>query len=426
MAGASRDFQVFAKPGGAVCNLACQYCYYLSRDALYRPGDFFPMPDHILEAYIAQHIAASTEPVINFTWHGGEPTVLGLDYFRKITALQRRHLPPDRRISNGLQTNGTLLDEDWGRFFRDENFAVGLSLDGPREMHDVYRSTRTGGPTFDLAMNGYETLRRHQVSCDILCVVNNENVKHPLEVYRFFKRIGPEYLGFLPLVERDPAADGGVSPRSVPAAAFGDFLIKIFDEWKNRDIGRVMVQIFEETAQTALCRDHALCIFKETCGNLPVVERNGDFYSCDHFVDPDHQVGNILETPLADLLDSPAQKAFGRAKLETLTQYCRDCAFLAFCHGGCPKDRFIQAPDGQPGLSYLCEGYQRFFAHCQPFVRALGAEHRRRLEKPMKPSAPPLPPVKSGMKKVGRNDPCPCGSGLKYKKCCLGKENLNR
>jgi uncharacterized protein len=250
-------------------------------------------------------------------------------------------------------------------------------------------------------------------------VVHAENVQHPTEVYRFFKEIEAPYIGFLPLVEPQPDGNGGVSHRTVPAEALGNFLCAIFDEWKSRDIGRVKVQIFEEAARTAFGQEHALCIFRKTCGDVPVVEHNGDFFSCDHFVDTKHRLGNIQEIPLVDLLESRAQKAFGQAKWDTLPRYCQACEVLDMCHGGCPKDRILHTPDGEAGLNYLCAGYKRFFTHCQPFVAELSALWRRQsLEQQI-----PLPQAQDARvsPKTGRNDPCPCGSGRKYKKCCLGK-----
>ena len=375
MVQASREFQVFVKPVGALCNLDCRYCYYLEKEHLYPKDEKFQMTDETLEDYIVQHIDASPEAVIRFSWHGGEPTVLGLDYFRRIVALQRKHQPPGRSIVNGIQTNGTLLDEEWCRFFAREGFAVGLSLDGPPEMHDLYRVTKDQKPTHEQAMHGYRLLQKHGVYTDILCVVNADNVRLPLKVYRFFKQINAQYITFLPLVE--PDSKGGVSQTSVPAEAWGEFLCTVFDEWIEGDIGRVKVQIFEETARTAFNQEHSLCIFRPTCGDIPVVEHNGDFYSCDHFVDPEHLLGNIRETPLVGLLESPAQRAFGRAKQETLPRYCQECDVRAMCNGECPRNRFIATPDGETGLNYLCAGYKRFFAHCQPFVSEVAALWRR-------------------------------------------------
>jgi uncharacterized protein len=376
MVRASREFQVFTKPIGSICNLDCHYCYYLKKEHLYPEGESFRMPDETLEEYIVQHIEASPEKAIRFSWHGGEPTVLGLDFFRKIVALQRKHQPPDRRITNGIQTNGTLLDNEWCRFLAAEGFAVGLSLDGPREMHDRYRVTKEGKPTHEQTMRGYELLQRHRVYTDILCVVNAHNVRHPHRVYRFLKQINAQHISFLPMVEPQPDS-GGVTPITVPAGAWGRFLCTIFDEWKEQDIGRVKVQIFEEATRTAFNQEHSLCIFRPTCGDIPVVEHNGDFYSCDHFVDERHRLGNISETPLVELLESPAQRAFGRVKLETLPGYCRECRVRSMCNGECPKNRFLKTPDGESGQNYLCEGYKRFFTHCQPFVSEVATLWRR-------------------------------------------------
>jgi uncharacterized protein len=418
MVKASRAFQVFAKPAGSVCNLQCHYCYYLKKEDLYGKGESFRMPDDILEEYIAQHIDASSAPVISFSWHGGEPTILGLDYFRKVVALQRKHRPPGRRISNGIQTNGTLINEEWGHFLATEGFAVGISLDGPKELHDRYRVGKKQEPTHERAIRGYRLLRQHGIPPDILCVVHARNVRYPIEVYRFFKEIGASYIGFLPLVQSHPDG-GGVSDLTAPAEAFGDFLCTIFDEWLREDIGRIKVQIFEEAVATALGQEHALCIFRKNCGDIPVIEHNGDFFSCDHFVDAEHHLGNIKETALVELLESPSQRAFGQAKLDGLPHFCKACEVLAMCNGGCPKDRVLHTPDGEGGLNYLCAGYKRFFAHCRPFVSELAALwERQHLEGQPLPAWGGAP--RAGAK-TGRNDPCPCGSGRKYKKCCMGK-----
>ena len=376
MAKAARDFQVFVKPGGAVCNLECRYCYYLGKERLYPESRSFRMPDDLLEAYIVQHIEAAPDEIIRFSWHGGEPTVLGLDFFRKITALQGKHRPSRRTIANGLQTNGVLLDEEWGRFLAAEGFAVGLSLDGPPDMHDPYRVGKDGRPTHERAMRGYELLRKHGVPTDILCVVNAANVRFPTDVYRFFKRIGVSFVSFLPLVKPPTDIRPGAGSDSVPAEAWGDFLCAVFDEWVSGDIGRIKVQIFEEAARTAFKQEHSLCIFRPVCGDVPVVEHNGDFYSCDHFVDAEHRLGNILETPLADLLESPAQRAFGQAKLKTLPRTCLNCEVRDMCNGECPKNRFLRTADGEEGMNVLCAGYRRFFNHCRPFVDEVAAAWR--------------------------------------------------
>ena len=271
MARNSREFQVFAKPAGAICNLDCHYCYYLDKQDLYPDEPSHRMPDGLLEEYIVQHLDASPGPAVNFSWHGGEPTILGLDYFRKIVELQRKHQPPGRRIVNGIQTNGTLLDEEWGRFLAEEGFYVGLSLDGPQELHDGYRVTKGQKPTFKQVMGAYKLLRRHKVHVDLLCVVHNLNVHHPIQVYRFFKQMGVEYLQFLPLVERVDNGKGGVSEQTAPAEAFGTFLCAIFDEWVRQDVGKIVVQIFDEAARPALGMEHALCIFRESCGDVVVL-----------------------------------------------------------------------------------------------------------------------------------------------------------
>lgn len=373
MTRASREFQIFAKPVGALCNLGCQYCYYLKKKDLYPSGELFRMSNDILEKYIIQHIDASPEEAIFFSWHGGEPTLPGLDYFRNIIKLQRRHLPSGKRIINGLQTNGTLLSQEWVSFFADENFFVGISIDGPPELHNLYRTTIDQKPTFEQTIRGYKLLKKHQVPCEILCVVNAQNVKKPLDVYRFFRQLEAGYITFLPLVIQQSNVENGVSESTVPAKAFGEFLCTIFDEWQTSDIGKIKVQFFEEAVRTAFMQEHTLCILKETCGRVPVIEHNGDFYSCDHFVDPKHRIGNINSTHLVDLLESPAQKAFGQAKLNTLPQYCLKCEVRIMCNGGCMKDRFILTPGGEKGLNYLCAGFKLFFNHCQPFVNEIAA-----------------------------------------------------
>jgi uncharacterized protein len=419
MVKASREFQVFTKPIGSICNLSCHYCYYLKKEGLYPEGESFRMPDVLLEKYIIQHIEAAPGPTVNFSWHGGEPTLLGLDYFRKIRAFQRKHLPLNRSIFNGMQTNGTLLDEDWGRFLAAEDFTVGLSLDGPQEMHDQHRVFKGEKATQAQVMRGYRILQEHRVPCDLLCVVHAQNVRYPTQVYQFFKQIKAQYITFLPLIELEPNTGQRVSPRTVPAESWGDFLCTIFDEWKAEDIGRIKVQIFEETARTALGQEHALCIFRKTCGDIPVIEHNGDFFSCDHFVNPEYRLGNIQQVALVDLLESPAQRAFGQAKWDTLPQFCRTCEVLNMCHGGCPKDRILRTPDGQEGLNYLCAGYKTFFTHARPFVAQLSSLWRG--QSLARPDSPTKGKTIQVSPKVGRNDPCPCGSGLKYKKCCLGK-----
>lgn len=366
-----REFQIFAKPVGAACNLRCKYCYYLEKRTLYPGGRSLIMSDEILERYIIQHIAATTDETVFFSWHGGEPLQAGLETFRKIVALQKKHKPPDRKVINGIQTNGTLVNAKWASFLSSENFIVGISIDGPGELHNRYRKTPERKPTLHKALEGFEILRNHGILCEVLCVVHTGNVKYPLVVYNFFKDLGTKYLTFLPLVEKLPGKDSNVSQASVPSDEFGQFLCAIFDEWIAKDIGNVKIQVFEEAIRPAFKQEHTLCIFKEKCGGVPVMELNGDFYSCDHFVDSDHLVGNITEGTIADFLDSEKQRRFGEAKLTSLPDFCKQCEVRQMCNGECPKNRFISTPDGEPGLNYLCSGYKTFFKHCRPFVESI-------------------------------------------------------
>ena len=368
-----REFQVFTKPVGSACNLACSYCYYLCKKNLYPENEHFKMDDDILEKYIIQLIEATTDQTITFSWHGGEPLLAGLEFFRKVIKLQHKHQPAGSKIVNGIQTNGTLIDGEWCRFLAKEGFIVGISIDGPGNFHNNYRRTREDGPSLQQVIRGYKLLQKHGVIPEILCVVNAGNVRYPLVIYDYFKQIGAEYITFLPLVVKQSGSPKSVSSISVPSEEFGVFLSAIFDEWVEKDIGRIKVQIFEETARTAFNQDHTLCIFKVNCGGVPVVEHTGDFYSCDHYVDKEHLLGNIRNHSLSDYLDSEKQKSFGQAKSLALPLYCTVCEFLQMCNGECPKNRFITSPDGEKGLNYLCSGYKYFFNHCRPFVEAISA-----------------------------------------------------
>jgi uncharacterized protein len=359
------DFQVFIKPVGARCNLNCSYCYYLDKQDLYPDSQYF-IQDDLLEQYIIQHIDVSADSNIFFSWHGGEPTIAGLDFFRRAISLQRKHLPKNRTIINGIQTNGTLLNDQWGDFLKREKFIAGISLDGPDEFHDVNRPKKDGKPTFNGALRGYQLLRKYEIPCEILCVVSASNVDHPLEVYRFFKELDASFITFIPLVVKDE--EGNVSEQTVNPESFGKFLCTIFDEWKRSDIGRIKIQIIEEALRTAFGREHTLCVFKETCGRVPVIEHNGDFYSCDHFVDKEHLIGNIKDHSLSELLEDTGQISFGRRKYDSLPQYCLRCEVLKMCNGACPKDRFSQTPEGEDGLNYLCKGYRLFFNYIRPFA----------------------------------------------------------
>jgi uncharacterized protein len=370
-----KQFQIFVKPVGALCNLGCKYCYYLEKSGLYPENKKHLMTDEMLEKYIVQHLETTTDDFVLFSWHGGEPTLAGIDFYKKAVELQKKHNKKGLQIINGMQTNGTNLNDDWCRFFSDENFIVGISLDGNEEMHNKYRYTKSGQNSFQKVIAGYHLLKKYRITTEILCVLNACNEGHPLEVYNFFKSLGAKYISFLPLVNRSVETKSGVTPESVSASAFGDFLIAVFDEWLEKDIGKIEIQLFEEAFKTAFNLEHTLCIFKKTCGGVPVLEHNGDFYSCDHFVNLPHHIGNIKQAHLTALFDNPKQISFGQAKFNTLPSYCLKCEVLDMCNGECPKNRFIQTPHGENGLNYLCEGYKKFFIHCKPFIEALASFH---------------------------------------------------
>jgi uncharacterized protein len=367
----SREFQVFVKPAGARCNLQCSYCYYLDKQKLHSGNDIRIMPDDLLKKYVIQHVLATTDDVIFFSWHGGEPMLAGIDFYRKATEFQKKYLPEGKKIINGIQTNGTLIDEEWSAFFAEHEFAVGISIDGPGNLHNENRTYAGKKHSLENVLRSHRLLQENGINPEILCVVNSTNAKYPLVCYDFFKDLGVEYLTFLPLVERINNSSEEVSDRSVAASEFGNFLTTIFDEWVSKDIGRIKVQIFEEAVRTAFNQEHTLCIFKERCGGVPVVEMNGDFYSCDHFVDNEHLLGNINEQSLSFFLDHPDQQEFGNKKQTSLPGYCLKCDVLKMCNGECPKNRFILSPDGEPGLNYLCSGYKHFFNHCKHFVEAV-------------------------------------------------------
>ncbi len=366
-----REFQIFAKPVGAICNLNCSYCYYLEKKDIYPGNGSFLMSDDLLEKYVIQHIEATTDDLITFSWHGGEPLMAGIDFYGKAVALQQKYKPEGKLISNGMQTNGTMLNDEWCRFLSENGFTVGVSIDGPAEYHDLNRRTRNSKNTSDEVIKGFNLLKKYGITPEVLCVVNSANVKSPLEVYEYLKGLGPEYLAFLPLVEKDKNSSSLASANSVSAKEFGIFLSSIFDEWVEKDIGSIKIQIFEEAIRPAFGQDHTLCIFKTECGGVPVVEHNGDFYSCDHYVNSEHLLGNIKDKSLSYFLDSKKQKEFGKEKSLTLPGYCKKCEVLAMCNGECPKNRFISSPDGEAGLNYLCEGYKYFFNHCRPFVETI-------------------------------------------------------
>ena len=376
-------FHIMAKPRGAICNLRCDYCYYLRKADLY-PGASLRMSDETLESYTRQYIQSQQVPEVNFAWQGGEPTLMGLDFFRKAVAYQQKYDRPGMRIENTLQTNGTLLDDKWCRFFAKNHFLIGISLDGPREAHDAYREDKGGAPTFERVVRAIQRLKNHKVDVNILTCVSAANVTQPLEVYRFLRdEIGAEYLQFIPIVERDNETgfqEGtALTSRSITGKQYGDFLIAVFDEWVRRDVGRVFVQMFDEALGRWLGAPGGLCVFQETCGQALVMEHNGDLYSCDHFVEPRHLLGNILETPLIELVGSAQQRKFGQDKKTSLPRYCRACPVLFACSGGCPKNRTDLTPDGEAGLNHLCKGYKVFFTHIdQPMRQMAGLLRQRR------------------------------------------------
>jgi len=411
-------FSVMVKPVGPVCNLNCAYCYYIHKDELYPEGENFRMSPELLERYVRDYIAAQPGPQINFAWQGGEPTLMGRSFFRQFLHFVDKYLPPGWQAGHTLQTNGTMLDDEWCRLLKERHFLVGISIDGPAWMHDYYRRDKGGRPTHEKVIAGLRLLQKYEIDYNILCVVNNLNAQHPLEVYNYFKELGATWIQFIPIVER--VGERGVTDRSVPAPAFGRFLAAIFDEWIRRDVGKMFIQIFEECVAAWMGLPASLCIFTETCGRGLIIEHNGDVYACDHFVVPECKLGNMMETPLKELANGPQQVRFGLDKRDKLPRYCRDCPYLFICHGACPKDRFIRTPDGEEGLSYLCEGYKIFFSHADPYLRQLAGLLRQR-----RPAGAIMDLVKKAdqekWKNVKRNDPCPCGSGLKYKHCCLTK-----
>ena len=414
-------FHLLAKPTGAACNLGCKYCFFLSKKNLY-PNSSFRMSDELLETYTRQYIEAQQIPQATFAWQGGEPTLMGLDFFKRSIQYQQKYRRPKMIIQNTMQTNGTLLDDDWCEFFHENNFLIGLSLDGPRELHDPYRVDKTGKPTFDRVMKAARLLREHKVDYNILTTVHAANADHPLEVYRFLRdNVKASFIQFIPIVERDNDTgyqEGNtVTDRSVKADQYGRFLISIFDEWVKRDVGKTYVQIFDVALAAWAGFPPGICAFSETCGSALAMEHNGDMYSCDHFVEPKYLLGNINDRHMAELAASKKQRKFGRDKLDCLPEYCRKCEVKFACNGECPKNRFIDTPDGKAGLNYLCAGYREFFRHIDGPMRFMAYELRQGRAPANIMNYIKNDKISHVVFKPGRNDPCPCGSGLKYKKC---------
>ncbi len=429
---------VIAKPIGPVCNLDCAYCFYLHKTDLYPQEEHWRMSDQTLEAYVRQYLEAQPAGAaeIDFAFQGGEPTLMGLDFFRRVLELQRKHVRSNQQVRNSLQTNGLLLDDAWCEFLAANHFLVGLSLDGPADLHDKFRRDKAGRPTQQRVLQTLQRLKKHGVAFNVLTCVNRHNADHPRRVYRFLREQGVEFMQFIPIVERLPGVElrGDpnsrrpeelVSVRSVLPEQYGRFLTEVFGEWLFQDVGRVFVRDFDQALSAWVGAGTSLCVYAETCGRATAIEHNGDLYSCDHFVDEPHKLGSIHQQSIAELANGPQQEQFGQEKRDSLPDFCRQCPHLFVCHGACPKDRFLATPDGQPGLNYLCAGYREFFAAIDPVMQAMAvelragrdasavmhrvrAERRQAMEGRISPGRP-----------VGRNDPCPCGSGRKYKACCM-------
>ena len=399
---ANRRFHVMAKPAGSACNLDCAYCFYLSKRVLPGGPGSGHMPDEVLERFVKDYIDSVTSDEVVFSWQGGEPTLLGLEFFEKVVTLQAKHAKPGQRIENDLQTNGTLLDDDWARFLKQQRFLVGLSIDGPREIHDHCRITKHAEPTFDQVFAAAKMLQKHGVRFNTLTCVHRYNASRPLDVYRFLRReIGSTYIQFIPIVEirgfenmapgtwdeaklpmlGDPRChpdhpESVVTPWSVAAEEYGYFLSKIWDEWQARDVGKVLVNLCETLVAQHMGLPSQVCVHSEICGKGVALEHDGEVYSCDHYVYPEYRLGNIRQQSLGDMVFSPRQVKFGYAKSETLPAYCRQCEFLSDCWGECPKNRLLRTPDGEPGLNYLCAGLKRFFAHAVPTAKRMAVRLR--------------------------------------------------
>ncbi len=388
---------VMIKATGPVCNLGCDYCYYLSKSELLSTDSRWRISEETLENFIKQYIAQQNTRQVVFSWQGGEPSLLGLDFFRKAVALQKKYAPPHVRCENDLQTNGTMLDDEWCEFLRENNFLVGLSVDGPRELHDAYRRYNDGRGSFDRVMSSARLLNKHGVRFATLTVVNDLNSKHPLEVYRFLRdEVKSKQMQFIPIVESgnfattapqhwnlaempfeyapeaDPKhPDSFLSPWCVKAEDYGDFLIKIFDEWYAKDLGRIYVPFFDSAVEQWAGKPSPLCIFSPICGKGLAMEHNGDLYACDHYVYPEYKMGNVNDQPLSEMALSKAQEHFGYGKDFTLPIKCRQCRYLFACSGECPKNRLLKTAQGEPGLNYLCKGLYKYFSHIDPHIRQI-------------------------------------------------------
>jgi uncharacterized protein len=410
-------FHVMAKPTGSRCNLRCDYCFFLEKSALY-PGSPERMTDGVADAFVRQTISAQQVPFVTLAWQGGEPTLMGLDFFRRALEVERDALPAGWQVERTIQTNGILLDDEWAAFLAENNVLVGLSIDGPRELHDAYRHDGAGRSVFDKVEAAARLLQKHGAEFNVLCTINAANATHPLDVYRYFRdELGARYLQFIPIVEVETPPSGGstgtATDRSVPSLAYGEFLSAIFDKWVRNDVGEMFVQFFDGVLAAYLRGYSSLCVLRPTCGEGVALEHNGDVYSCDHFVDTPYLLGNIMETPMGELVRGEQQRAFGEAKRDALPQYCRECEFLFACNGECPKNRILLTPHGEPGLNYLCAGLKHFFAHADRRMRMMA-----QLLEQGREAADIMALLAQEAASTGRNDPCPCGSGRKFKACC--------
>lgn len=365
------------KPRGSICNLDCSYCYFLTKEELY-PGSSFVMAEELLEDFTRQYIQSQRVPQVTFAWQGGEPTLLGIEFFQKAVSFQKKYAPSGVHVENTFQTNGTLLDDGWCAFFKENNFLIGISIDGPPELHDKYRKDKGGRGSSERVLRGLDCLKKHKIEYNILCTVHAGNVDQPLDVYHYIRdELESQFIQFIPVVERDNKTGfqtgNKVTDRSVTGKGYGDFLITIFDEWVQRDVGSIFVQIFDVALVKWMRLPGGLCIFEETCGLGLALEHNGDLFSCDHYVEPKHILDNIIKSEMIDLVVSLKQYKFGMEKRSSLTRYCQKCEVRFVCNGSCPKNRIRHAPNGEYGLNYLCEGYRAFFNHIDTPMKKMAA-----------------------------------------------------
>ncbi|KJF16940.1 anaerobic sulfatase maturase [Acidithrix ferrooxidans] len=417
----SSPFLVMAKPVGPVCNLSCDYCYYLDKRSLFPKREPFRMSDEVLSHYIESTIAASSGPVVPFAFHGGEPTLAGKGFFERVIELQKRHLPKGWSAWNNLQTNGTRLDDALCKLLKKNKFSVGISIDGPEHLHDINRKDRLDRPTHKKVLQGLNQLRTNGIEPDVLCTLNSTNVNHPQEVYHFFLDLKVSWLQFLPVVARDET--GTLLPLSVEPRKMGDFLNEVFDEWVRYDLKRIGIQNFLECLLVVDDKPANLCVMAPKCGNVLAMEHDGSIYSCDHFVNNDHYLGNIQRDSLELLLTSDRQVEFGATKSTGLPDQCKSCPVRKLCNGGCPKDRFATSKDGQSGLNYLCEGYLSSYSHILPYISEMVVLKRRSqpIHQIMDQIAQREKEFRTAIKHAQRNDQCPCGSRKKLKSCCINK-----